>query len=190
MPASLPDTIKTARLLLRPYTSSDLDDVYSYASDERWSKYLPTPVPYTRQHTADFLVHQVGLDRSVRSTWAIVLDGAVVGGINVRFFPDVKLGELGFSVARRCWGQGIATEAARAVISMAFRQDPELNRIRAMADDRNLASQRVLLKCGMTKEGILRENRVNRGELIDEAWFGITRQDGVPASDEPKHEAR
>lgn len=47
----------------------------------------------------------------------------------------------------------------------------------AMADVDNTASQRVMEKVGMRKEGVLRQNRVERGEVIDEAWYGILRDE-------------
>lgn len=175
--APLPEVIKTARLILRPYGVDDLDDVFAFASDERWSKYLPIPFPYSRQHAVEFLENQIGLDRSVRVAWAIELDGAVIGGINLRLSPEDRLGELGFSIARPLWGQGITTEAACAVVAAAFNGIPTLNRMRAMADERNLASQQVLRKIGMTKEGVLRQNRFTKDELIDEAWFGLLREE-------------
>lgn len=82
-----------------------------------------------------------------------------------------------YGLAPAAWGRGLATEAARAVIHAAFEADANLNRIRAVADSRNLASMRVLEKAGMTREGILRQNRMFRGELIDEVWYGILRKE-------------
>jgi ribosomal-protein-alanine N-acetyltransferase len=67
-----------------------------------------------------------------------------------------------------------------AVVDAAFRAHPELNRIQARADDRNLASQRVMAKLGMRKEGVLRQRKVERGEVIDEAWWAILRSEWSP----------
>ena len=77
---------------------------------------------------------------------------------------------MGYSTARWIWGKGIATEAARVVVDSVFRLLPMVNRVRAMANLRNKASQRVMEKIGMRREGVLRQNRVVRGEAIDEAW--------------------
>jgi RimJ/RimL family protein N-acetyltransferase len=46
-----------------------------------------------------------------------------------------------------------------------------------MTDLRNVASQRVLEKVGMSKEGVLRQNRIVRGEFADEVWFGLLRHE-------------
>ena len=101
----------------------------------------------------------------------------MIGGLNVRMRSEHRLGEMGYSIARQHWGQGFCTEAARAVLDAAFESCPGLNRVRAMADDENAASQRVMEKLGMTKEGVLRQNRVERDEVIDEAWWGVLRSE-------------
>lgn len=174
-PALLPSEIQTARLLLRPHSFGDIDDVLSQAVDAEWARYLPLPSPYLRRHAEEFLARQVLLDRSVHASWAIVHEGAYVGGINIRFQHAHRLGELGYSTIRSAWGKGVATEAVVAVVERAFSTLDELNRVRAMTDARNLASQRVLIKAGFTQEGTLRQNHVVRGEPIDEVWFGLLR---------------
>ena len=71
----------------------------------------------------------------------------------------------------------MASEAARAVISEALEAYPQLMRVRAMADARNVRSHRVLEKVGLVREGLLRQNRVVRGELLDEVWYGVLRSE-------------
>lgn len=173
----LPDEIVTPRLLLRPYRWQDLDDVLAYACDEPWARYLPVPWPYTRRDGERFIAAQVLLDSEQESRWAIVLEGTVIGGVNLRWVPPHHLAELGYALARVHWGRGLATEAAQAVLTAAFACDAALNRIRAIADARNVASTRVLAKLGMTREGILRQNRMFRGVLIDEVWYGVLRSE-------------
>lgn len=170
--------IETERLLLRPWELGDVEDVFSYARDEEWSRYLRVlPRPYERRHAEEFVARQILSNRVSRPAWAIVLDRSVVGGINLRFDFDQRLGELGYSIAREHWNEGYMTEAAGAVIDAAFSTHRDLNRMRAMADVRNVASRRVMEKLGMQAEGVLRQNRVERGEAIDEAWYGILRSE-------------
>lgn len=174
----LPEVVETARLRLRGWELADVDDVLSYAQDEEWARYLRMlPRPYERRHAEEFVARQVLLDRASHPSWAIVLDGSVVGGINLRFDVSNRLAEMGYSIARAHWNRGYMTEAVEAVIDAAFSTHPALNRIRAMADVRNTASQRVMEKVGMQKERILRQNRIERGEPLDEAWFGILRSE-------------
>lgn len=174
----LPEVIETARLTLRPWTLDDVDDVYAYARDEEWARYLRLlPRPYERRHAEEFVAGQILADRVEHPAWAIVLDGSAVGGINVRLNMAHRQGEMGYAVARKHWNRGYVTEAATAVIDAAFRTHEDLIRICARADVRNAASQRVMEKIGMTKEGVLRQSRVERGELLDEAWFAILRSE-------------
>jgi RimJ/RimL family protein N-acetyltransferase len=135
------------------------------------------PVPYTRGDAERFVAGQVLLDPVAHPSWAITLGAEPIGGINLRFQFENRLAEVGYSVARALWNQGFTTEAATAVIGAAFQTHPDLNRVHARADTRNGASQRVMEKVGMIKEGVLRQSRVERGEAYDEAWWGILREE-------------
>ena len=172
-----PDFIKTKRLVLRPWLFDDVPDVLSYAVDEEWGRYLPVPRPYGETDARRFVATQVLLDRAQHASWSMRHDGHGVGGINIRFSGEFRIGEVGYSVARALWGRGLATEASEAVITHAFEAYPQLMRVRAMADARNVGSHRVLEKIGMLREGLLRQNRLVRGELLDEVWYGVLRSE-------------
>ena len=175
---ALPEIIETERLTLRPWRLDDVDDVLAYAQDGEWSRYLRLlPRPYHRSDAEQFVARQILRDRKTHPGWAVSLEDTVIGGLNLRLRSEHRLGEMGYSIARRHWGQGFCTEAALAVLDVAFESCGELNRIRAMADEENKSSQRVMEKLGMTKEGVLRQNRVERGEAFDEAWWGILRSE-------------
>jgi ribosomal-protein-alanine N-acetyltransferase len=178
----LPDRIETERLCLRPVALEDVGDILAYATNVEWARYLPVPQPYTRSDAEEFVASQILLDREQTPSWGIVLDGVVIGGINLRMDFENHACELGYGVAREHWGQGFATEAARAVIDVAFQSLPDLNKVRAMADLRNVASQRVMEKVGMTREGVLRQNRLFRGEYVDEVWCGLLRSEWESAT--------
>lgn len=185
----IPEVIETPRLRLRPWGLGDVEDVLAYAQDPEWSRFLHlVPHPYSRGDAGQFIARQLLLDRAEHPSWAIELEGRAVGGLNLRFLFERRIGELGYSIARPHWGRGYVPEAAKAVIDTAFLAFPDLIRIRAFADDRNVASQRVMEKLGMTKEGVLRQNRIERDQAFDEAWWGLLRgewritSDGAAAS--------
>jgi ribosomal-protein-alanine N-acetyltransferase len=172
----LPAEIPTDRLLLRPWRLADVEDVLAYAQDPEWSRFLRLlPLPYTRPDAERFLARQLLRDPVEHAAWALELDGRAVGGVDLRFEFDQRTAEIGYSLARLHWGRGLCSEAARAVIDTAFTRYADLNRIHARADNRNTRSQRVMEKVGMTREGVLRESRVERGEAFDEAWYAILR---------------
>ena len=173
---ALPELIETTRLLLRPFELGDVDDVYAYAQDPEWSRFLRAlPRPYERKDAEQFIARQLLLDRVAQPTWAVVVHDAVIGGIGLRFRFEHLQAELGYSIARAEWGKGYCSEAAAAVIDAAFETHPDLNRVQARADRENGASQRVMEKVGMTKEGVHRLGRVERGEAFDEVWYAILR---------------
>jgi [ribosomal protein S5]-alanine N-acetyltransferase len=173
----LAEVIKTGRLILRPWALVDAADVFAYAADEEWGRYLPVPSPYTEPDAEQFVARQISLDRQEEFGWAMEHDGRVVGGINLRLFSEGLIAEVDYAVARPFWGRGLATEAALAILDSAFRTFQELTRVRSMVDARNLASARVLEKLGMKREGLLRSNRFERGEAVDELWYGILRRE-------------
>jgi RimJ/RimL family protein N-acetyltransferase len=173
----LPGTIDGGRLSLRPFRADDAEAVFSYASDEQFLRYLPIATPYTQADTRDFLAKQAALDRELNPSWALDIGGVACGGINIRFFAEHRVAEIGYGVARRLWGQGLATAAARLVIAAAFGCYAGLSRVRAKADARNVASVRVMEKLGMRREGLMRSDRLCRGELTDEVVYGLLRSE-------------
>jgi orotate phosphoribosyltransferase len=168
-----------SRFVLRPFRLDDAAAVFEYASDPAFLQYLPIPMPYTRAHAEQFVAAQAALDRDIHPSWAIEIGGKPKGGVNIRFSADHRLAEIGYGVAPALWNQGIATEAARLVVSAAFAAYPRLTRIQATADSRNHGSVRVMEKVGFRREGLLRRQRVCRGELTDQMICAVLRDDWV-----------
>jgi [ribosomal protein S5]-alanine N-acetyltransferase len=171
----LPDIIETARLRLRPLRLRDVDEVLVYATDPAWARALPVPQPSTHADAEKCIAGQVLRDRAVHPAWAIAHAGAVRGGITLRWHFAHHVGEMGDSSARRDWRRGWTTEAARTVMAAAFAADAARPRLRAMADASNIGSLRVMEQLGMVREGVLRQNRLVRGECMDEVWCGVLR---------------
>ena len=174
---AVPDTITTDRLSLRPHRDSDVDDVFSYARDSEWQRFLPIPRPYAKEHAQEYLDTVAQFDREQHPTWAVCIGEQVIGSVNIRFVADHRIAEVGYGVSRSHWGRGITTEAMRAVINAAFEAYPLLQRIRARADSENVGSRRVMEKLGMTFEGEMRLDRFVLGELRDEVVYGLLREE-------------
>ena len=170
--------LSTERLLLRPFRSGDVDDVLAYASDPEWNRYLGLPEPYTRRMAEEFVARAILADPATNPVWAIVHEGRVSGGIDLRIRRP-GLGEMGYSIAQPLWARGLATEAARAVIEHAF-ESLGLVRIQAYADIRNKGSWRVMDKVGMKREGVLHSNRLIHGDYVDDVLYAVVREDWPP----------
>ena len=89
---------------------------------------------------------------------------------------DNAAAEVGYSLARNCWGQGIMTEALGAVLDYAF-DVLRLNRVEAIHETDNPASGAVMRKCGMKYEGQMRQKLYNKGRYVDVEMYAILRCD-------------
>lgn len=165
--------LPTPRLVLRPFTPDDVDDVFAFAADEVWSRYLDpvVPYPYARSDAEDYVARCVAA--TDRHAFALEHGGRVVGSLEIRPASDRPVAELGWSLGTAWWGRGLMTEAVRAAVDHAFR-DLGMLRCYARADARNIGSWRVMEKVGMTREAELRQHRTDRrGALYDELWYAV-----------------
>ena len=146
--ARLPAILETERLILRPWTESDAEECFKYASDPRvgpaagWPPH--TDVEYTRRVIRDFL--------AVPETYAIVLKetGLPVGSVGLHkndLASKDDEAELGYWVGVPYWGRGIAPEASREMLRHAF-EDLGLLRVWCGYYDGNEKSKRVQEKLG------------------------------------------
>ena len=118
----LPESIRTPGLLLRRYRLTDAEDVYDYARDPEWGRFMPpVPRPFERRHADKFVARQVVANWRQEPAWVIEHQGRVVGRVRLRLAPRNGRADLGYSIARWLWGRGFTTEAVSAVIDEAFR---------------------------------------------------------------------
>jgi len=171
-----PVELPTVRLLLRPFELTDVDDVWAYASDSEVARYRPLPDPYTRNDATEFVHRQMRTDWSRNPEFAIVYGQQVVGGTSLHVNPEHETGELGYLLGRCWWGQGLATEAARALVDWGFRHF-RLHKVYARAHVDNTRSWRVMERLGMTREGVLRGHWKMRDEHVDLVYYAVFRDE-------------
>jgi RimJ/RimL family protein N-acetyltransferase len=169
--------LRTGRLLLRPFSTTDVDDSVAYRDDEEFARYLPwVPQPFTRRDAEEFVARNVLEPWETSPTFAVVLAGCVVGNINLEVDAKHQNAMLGYAIGRDHWGKGLTPEAGRAVIGWGF-DTFKLAKIWASTDLRNQRSWRVMEKLGMRREGVLRSHNVSRGQRIDEVSYGLLREE-------------
>jgi len=139
--------IETARLVIRPLAGHERDELFALWRD---------PVN-ERVTSADDARVRWWLSR-VWGVWERG-SGALVGDCSIHFETDFGEWELSYGFRRDRWGRGYATEAARACVRHGFEQ-LGLARIVADVDPANVASQRVLAKCGFERVGELEDGRL------------------------------
>ncbi|HEV8441146.1 MAG TPA: GNAT family N-acetyltransferase [Methylomirabilota bacterium] len=169
-----PSTFETPRLSLRRPEPDDAPAIFeSYTRDPDVTRFVTwtahPSVNVTRRFVEEFCM--AGWARGEVYTWLITLveDAQVAGMIDLR--PVATRAEVGYVLARRHWGRGLMTEAARAVVDWAIVQ-PDIHRVWAVVDLDNVASQRVLEKAGMVREGVLRRWMVapSQGPVPRDVW--------------------
>ena len=187
---SLPTpTLHTSRLRLRPFTRSDAGALFALHSNAHVLRYWDSP-PWSEPARADrFLATSRQLaEQGSGARLAIdrATDGVFIGWCGLsRWNPDFRSASLTYCLDEASWGQGYATEAARALLQWAF-ETLDLNRVQAEADTRNAASARVLEKLGFVREGTLREDCVVNGDVSDSWVYGLLRREwSRPVPSEP-----
>ncbi len=150
-----PETMQLHRIRLRRPVVTDADAIFEYGRDPEVARYADWPVRTSMDGLVEALQRRGKLwETGAEFYWVITRTGEdrAIGGISFRVAEDSA--EVGFLLHRQHWGEGIATEAARAVVEWALAL-PFLRRVRATCDAENLASARVLEKLGFTLEATL-----------------------------------
>jgi ribosomal-protein-alanine N-acetyltransferase len=169
--------LDTPRLLLRALRKDDLQDLYEYASDPEIDRYTPwtryQSLDEARADLDDFIAEY---ERDGMGAWGIEhkADRKLIGiGTFSPPHRHHRRCEMGYTIARPYWGQGYASEAARAMVVFGFER-MNLARIEAVCLPDNIASGRVVQKIGMHYEGLLRGYQIWRGKPCDLKMFGMT----------------
>lgn len=173
-------TLKTERLLLRPFASHDAESVELLLNDKQIAsntRSIPYPFPEGEgivRIQEQELKWQVG-DAYV---FAILLRETkqLIGGVGLEIDKENHHAELGFWIGREFWKSGFCTEAALPVLAFGF-DDLGLHRIHAHHLTRNPASGRVLEKIGMIREGLLRGHARKWGVFEDIVFYGMLATD-------------
>jgi [ribosomal protein S5]-alanine N-acetyltransferase len=151
-----PETIVLQRIRLRRPVLSDAEAIFEYGTDPEVARYTDWPIRTSVDDLVDSLRGRSALwESGAEFYWVITLseEDRAIGGISCRIVEDSA--EIGFLLNRRCWGKGLATDAATAIVEWAL-SVPSIRRVWATCDTENLASARVLEKAGFSREGVLR----------------------------------
>jgi RimJ/RimL family protein N-acetyltransferase len=165
-----PIKLKTARLLLRPFRRADAREFARLAGD--WAVASMTsdiPYPFSPAQAMGWLKPVRGELR-----FAVEFEGRLIGGAG--FYRRASgAGELGFWLGRQWWGQGYATEAARAVLCHGF-ADRRLPGFSSARFAENTGSARVLAKLGFEEVGRCTIACVARGCDVEAVTYWLDRQ--------------
>jgi len=167
-------TLHTDRLLLRPFTRDDIPELLPLiGAREVAATTRRIPHPYSLAH-AEELVATSQQDDNLSVAILRQADLRLLGGGILRPDLDHQHAEIGYWIGVPYWGNGYATEAARALVGYGF-ETLQLHRIYASHTANNPASGEVLRKIGMKYEGRMREHLVKWGEYQDLDFYGMVR---------------
>lgn len=131
--------------------------------------------PKSLQDEIDFLTkNKANREKDFEYNYAITLRGKLIGGCGIKIDQHRKhRGEIGYFVAEQYWGKGVATTAVRMLEKIGF-EKLKLGRIEIIVSPKNKASQRVAVKCGYKKEGLMRKIIDDTGKLNDGILYAKT----------------
>jgi RimJ/RimL family protein N-acetyltransferase len=164
--------IVTARLRLRGWRESDVERMAAMYAHPDVTRYLrPLDLEGTRRQLTGFMHHW---EERGFGLWAVEerASGRLIGRVGLWHHDDWTASphdaEVGWTLARDVWGQGLATEGGAAALRFGF-EAKAMERIVSIAHRENLGSQRVMAKLGMQREGetVWRETPV--------VWYAIER---------------
>lgn len=179
---SLP-TLNGQQVKIRWLKEADLPALFRIFSDSDVTRYWSRP-PMQQRDDAEKLLGEIHSSFRSRALfqWGVarVEDDAVIGSCTLaRLDATHGIAEVGFALARDCWGRGYMKEALPLMIDFAFSR-LGLRRLEADVDPRNNAPLRLLERFGFKREGLLRERYCMNTELQDAVLLGLLRRDWHP----------
>lgn len=171
-------TMETERLILRPFTYTDSEDLYEYAKNPNIGPHAGWKPHEDIDETRAILKSFMEDDEVLAIVWRA--NKKVIGSIGLhkdqlRSADKVKM--LGYVLSEDYWGKGIITEASRAVLAYAF-TDLQLSLVTVHHYAYNQKSRRVIEKCGFHYEGTLRHcTKIFNGNTFDLMCYSMTKDE-------------
>ncbi len=172
--------LRTERLILRPFTRGDVDAVYAYRRREDVARYL-FDVALSRDECALAVQQRIGQVAFEAEGDKIVLavelaaNAALIGEVSLIWRNvDARQAEVGWIFDPDYQGRGYATEAANAMLDLAFGPG-DIHRVAARCDVRNEASWRLMERLGMRREAHFREHGLFKGRWDEEFIYAVLR---------------
>ena len=183
-------TLDTDRLIIRDNIPGDLHDLYELTTDTHAMRFMKSTKIKTRSEARKNL--KASIRESKRQDrekyYFAIIDKATdeyIGAIGyvVETNGDSigKVVELGYFIKEKHWNRGYVTEAGQAVIRYAFEKD-NVQKIEASCLEENKASERIMIKLGLRKEGLLLKHQLHEGQLKNRLLYGIIKEEWLAAN--------
>ncbi|GAA0116655.1 GNAT family N-acetyltransferase [Clostridium senegalense] len=173
--------LETDRLILRKFEYRDSIDMFkNWGSDDKVTKYLSWQTHRDIKDSEEIVNLWISKYEDISDyNWVIELKdiNEAIGNISIVKLEDTNEAcEIGYCISSQYWNRGITTEAFKAIIKYLF-EEVGMNRICAKHDIDNVASGKVMQKCGMTYEGTLREVQIRNNRYSSLAVYSILKRE-------------
>ncbi len=162
--------IETQRLILRPLTEQDAQDVFEWVGDPQVNRYMPYSLYQNITQVKEW-ISSIEEDENLFGFF-LKSQGKVIGSGDISYDPKRKDYELGYNTNRSYWGKGYTTEAARAMIRWAY-DELGARDFGANHANANAASGRVLAKCGFVFDHYGQYSRFDGSETFEASFYTL-----------------
>lgn len=180
MPFTAPQTIESARTRLRIVAAADLPALLQVNGDDEVTRYLPYASWLSLADAEAWFERIVRAQASGSALQFVLVEKAsdeVIGAcVLFRYDEGSQRAELGYVLGRQYWGMGLMREALQALLGQAFHV-MGLRRLEAQVNPANTASVHLLERLGFSREGLLRQRWVDKGQAYDVAAYGLLRDE-------------
>ena len=151
--------IETERLRIRPMSAADVPALTEWMPDPSIYTYWGKG-PSKAEKNPELLFEK---DEKPTKSFHLGIEekasGKVIGDLYVYLIENDRMASVAIRLAPTCQGKGYGTEALSAMTKFCF-ENTELKRLWTKVDTRNIASQKMLEKCGYTREGLIRQGKM------------------------------
>ena len=184
--------ISTPRLKIRSFAAEDTAALIERRNDPRVARYQNWTLPYSSERAESLVASLLEMDGPTNDEWwmATVTDGRsdqILGDLAVGMTWSNRCAEIGYTLASEHWGEGVATEAAEALIHYLF-NTVGVTRVMGTLHPENLASAMVLERTGLVFEGHTRNSYWVGDDNSDDWIYGMTLEDHDAWTRRPRHQ--
>ncbi|MGW1615191.1 GNAT family N-acetyltransferase [Streptomyces sp. NPDC002285] len=163
------------QVVLREFTRDDVDDVLAIIGDDTVTTWLSFDSRDRAQAVSmiEGTIERASQDSRTEFYLGVTKhdEDRVIGFVRIGL-SGVQAGKLGYAIAAKEWGRGYATDAARTLVTYAFKE-LALHRITAAIGPENVASIAVAQQLGFTREGVLRDHVLTNGAWRDSVLYSV-----------------
>lgn len=167
--------LKTNRLIIRPLTKEDTDDLLEWTADRSVYTYWGKGPGVTDKNPSLMFSKKEKPSKSFHLGIEYKKDGKIVGDIWVYLIENDRMAKTAFRISPHYQKKGIATEALGAVVKFCF-ENTELKRLWTDVDIRNYGSIKVLENCHFKREGMIRQGKMV-SSWCDYYLYGLLKED-------------